>query len=44
MRTIPLLLCLLLFAGCGQKGALVLPERHPKAVVTVPATGDAAAH
>jgi len=43
MRAIPLLLCLLLCAGCGQKGALVLPDKHPKTAVTVPATVDPAA-
>ncbi len=40
MRPISLLLCLLLCAGCGQKGALVLPDKHPKTALTVPAAGD----
>lgn len=37
MRTVTAVLCLLLLTGCGQKGALVLPDRQPKALVAVPA-------
>jgi predicted small lipoprotein YifL len=37
MRTVAVVFCLLLLNGCGQKGALVLPDRQPKALVAVPA-------
>jgi predicted small lipoprotein YifL len=40
MRSAALILIALtvaLLAGCGQKGPLTLPEKHPEAVVTRPA-------
>jgi predicted small lipoprotein YifL len=35
----PILIALLIaiLAGCGQKGPLTLPEKHPEAVITRPA-------
>jgi hypothetical protein len=42
----PLPVCLValaLLAGCGQKGPLVLPGKHPKTPVAAPAPAPAAA-
>jgi predicted small lipoprotein YifL len=38
-RALPLACTLLLLAGCGQKGALYLPDKNATVVTSVPATG-----
>ena len=36
---LPLACTLLLLAGCGQKGALYLPDKNATVVTSAPATG-----
>ena len=38
-RALPLACTLLLLAGCGQKGALYLPDKNATVVTSAPAAG-----